>query len=720
MSRGGCWASRHRLHAVTPPTATHREFRPDIEGLRALAVLSVLVFHLSARFLPGGFIGVDVFLVISGFLITTHLVREQQAAGRLSLSRFYARRALRIVPAATVTLVGTAVAIWQLSPRLDRDDFGGDIVAATLYVVNWRLAERSVDYLAAQVGLSPIQHFWSLSVEEQYYLFWPVLLVVAGVAAGRASAARRHRVAMAAAGTIVLVASLGWTLATAHEQDASAYFVTTTRLWELGAGALLALTTVRLGRAQAAVLGTVSLPVLLVSFVVLDGAQGWPTAWTLVPIAATVGLLAAGRSGSGAPSDRLLALPPLVWVGGLSYSLYLWHWPVTVFAKQATDHRGVAYVVSVLALSFALAWLTRVLIEDPVRFHPWLRARARRGIAVGVVGGLVSFTAGVWIMTLQVSAIPVEQPQQRDVVGAGLLASPISRTSATALRDSRMPFAPAPDDAEDDRPVAYDLDCQQQNARSSKVKHCTFGDRDAADAWVMVGDSKVMQWLPALDRIAASQHRRLEVITKGGCAFAASKAVGDDGDAYRECNQWNRKALRRVLTVAPDIVFTSQHERFAYPPDNGGRARLAAGLATRWAELRRSGARVVVLADNPTPPEDVVECVAEHPRRVGLCAFELVEGTDDSGIRAQRQAVRAVGGSRIDADGRVTWGRDPGVALLDLTDAICPPQLSKCPAVIGHVLLYRDETHLSATYVRTLEPFIARALRALTAGPTPQ
>jgi peptidoglycan/LPS O-acetylase OafA/YrhL len=705
---------------VTSPPATRRDFRPDIEGLRALAVLSVLVFHLSAAFLPGGFIGVDVFLVISGFLITAHLVREHQTAGRISLARFYARRALRIVPAATATLIATAVAIWQLSPRLDRDDFGGDIVAATVYGVNWRLAERSVDYLAAQVGLSPIQHFWSLSVEEQYYLFWPLLLVVAGAVAGKKIGSRRSQLAMAVAGVLVVAASLGWTLATVREQDASAYFVTTTRLWELGAGALLALVTFRLRRSVAFVVGAVSLPLLLASFVLLDGGQGWPTAWTLVPIGATIGLLAAGRSGFGLPSDRLLALPPLVWVGGLSYSLYLWHWPITVFAKQLTDRRGGAYVAGVLILSFALAWLTKILIEDPIRFSPWLRAKARRGIAVGVVGALASFMAGVAVMSLHVSAMPVEKPEQRDVVGAAIFETPISRTSVADLRESRMPFTPAPDDAEDDRPVAYDMDCQQQNARSSEVKQCTFGDRRAARAWLMVGDSKIMQWLPALDRIAAKQHRRLVVITKGGCAFSASKAVGDDGDAYRECNEWNRKALRRVLKVSPEIVLTSQHERFAYPPDDGGRARLAAGLATRWLELRQSGARVVVIGDNPTPPEDVVECVAEHPRRVGTCAFELDDGTQDTGIRAQRQAIRATGGSQVDADGRVTRGRDRGLALVDLIGAICPPQLSKCPAVIGHVLLYRDETHLSATYVETLEPIIARALRALTAGPTPR
>jgi peptidoglycan/LPS O-acetylase OafA/YrhL len=213
-------------------------FRADVEGLRAIAVLTVMWFHAGLGGLTGGFAGVDIFFVISGFLITGQLVREVEASGRIPLPRFYARRAKRLFPAAATVLVATAVLTWLALPRVTWRDTGGDLVAAAAYVVNWRLAARSVDYLATDTAHSPVQHFWSLAVEEQYYLLWPVLLTLVAVLIRRWRLPVRPMMAVGLAA--ITIPSLAWSIHLTSSDPARAYFVTTTRLWELGIGALVA------------------------------------------------------------------------------------------------------------------------------------------------------------------------------------------------------------------------------------------------------------------------------------------------------------------------------------------------------------------------------------------------------------------------------------------------------------------------------------------------
>jgi peptidoglycan/LPS O-acetylase OafA/YrhL len=223
---------------AAPASTRGSGFRPDVEGLRAIAVGTVLWFHAGLGGLSGGFAGVDIFFVISGFLITGQLVREVERTGRIALPRFYARRAKRLFPAAATVLVTTAVLTLLFLPKVAWREFGGDIAAAAAYVVNWRLAARSVDYLAEDSTASPVQHFWSLAVEEQYYIIWPVLLLaLAGLIRARRWPVRT---VMAAGLSAIVIPSLAWSIYLTQADPARAYFVTTTRLWELGIGALVA------------------------------------------------------------------------------------------------------------------------------------------------------------------------------------------------------------------------------------------------------------------------------------------------------------------------------------------------------------------------------------------------------------------------------------------------------------------------------------------------
>ncbi|MCR6689490.1 acyltransferase [Cellulomonas sp.] len=371
--------------AVAEPAAPARGFRRDVQGLRAVAVALVLAFHAGLP-VPGGFVGVDVFFVVSGFLITGLIADEVARTGRLRLGRFYARRARRLLPAAALALTAVVVATLVWLPVTRWREIAGDVVATALYVVNWRLADRSVDYLAEGAAASPVQHFWSLAVEEQFYVIWP-LLVVALVALARMRGRRVTRRALVVGVAVVAWASVLWSVTLTDLDPARAYFVTTTRVWELAAGALLALLAHRVVRAPAGLLragGWAGLALLLLAAVLLDGGTPFPGTAALLPVGGTVLVLAAGLAG---PGLRPLTAGVLQPVGAASYSLYLWHWPAVVVATSLAG-RGAQHACAGHRGAGVGGAGRRVV---PVRrtAAPHVRAAARQHLAVRAAGGRV-------------------------------------------------------------------------------------------------------------------------------------------------------------------------------------------------------------------------------------------------------------------------------------------------------------------------------------------
>jgi peptidoglycan/LPS O-acetylase OafA/YrhL len=368
-----------------------RGFRPDIQGLRAIAVSLVVFYHLYPSVLPGGYAGVDVFFVISGYLITGQLWRGCQKSGRMRLADFWGRRARRLVPAAALVLAVT----WGVSrivlPATQLADTARQVLASALYVQNWELASNAVNYLQQSNAPTPVQHFWSLSVEEQFYFIWPLLFLLALFLARRwaghgshgDAAARRtalaHRIAFALT-AILVAASLVYSIYDTAANPAQAYFVTTTRMWELGAGGLLALLpasiTGRLGKHGW--LGWAGLAAIAASQFVLTGSTPFPGWIALLPVAGTLALIAGGSSRGRLGPWPLTSARPMVFLGGISYSLYLWHWPVIVLWEAWSGHGpGVVSGAALVLASVTLAWLTKVMVEDRVRLapfiarHPW-------------------------------------------------------------------------------------------------------------------------------------------------------------------------------------------------------------------------------------------------------------------------------------------------------------------------------------------------------------
>ncbi len=668
--------------------------RDDIEGLRALAVVLVLLYH--AGLPPAhGFLGVDVFFVISGFLITGLLLREMARTGTISWSRFVARRVRRLLPAAVLVLVVTAVLAWFIVPGLRRHDVGHDVVAASVYVVNWSLAARAVDYLAAGASPSPVQHYWSLAVEEQFYVVWPLLLLLATtllrrvrprwLVRGAGGGLGRTQVATLLA--LVGVPSLLWSIGLTARDPARAYLVSTTRAWELALGAALALWVSdreggRGGR-PAVVAGWLGLAAVVATAAMLPSGAGWPGSWALVPTAGTAAALYAGWAAPGRGVARVLAWRPFVLVGGMSYSLYLWHWPALVLGEWALPGGGPPLRIGLVAAATVPAWLGHRYVEQPIHrgtgaWGTWLGSRVLRPLAMGAVISLAGVLAGLALTTAHSPFVTTP--------ASGVL-PPLSTLGAATL----VPGTPAarpipgswvtPDPLQPgtDRPAA-DVDRCQVGRGATEPVACTFGDPRGAVTVVLVGDSKAMQWLPALQQGARTRGWRIVTFGKSSCAFASGHArlAGRD---YPECDRWNAAVMDRLAALDPDVIVTSDNEV-------DGPA-----LAARWTELRDRGWPVVVIGNNPVSPDDLDVCAARHPRDLARCAFP---------------AGPAVRGSDVAEMARTAAGV-PGVRFVDLTSLICPAR--ECPLVIGHVTVNRPGDHVTATYAATLAPWVVPVVR---------
>ena len=577
------------------------EFRPDVEGLRAVAIVLVVLNHAGVG--SGGYVGVDVFFVISGFLITRMLLGERERTGRVSLSRFYARRIKRLMPQALTAIVAVAVAAAVVFPPSRAADVPADMLASAAYAMNWHLAAESTDYFATGDD-GPLDHFWSLAVEEQFYLVWPLLLLLL---------ARGRGVLTVALGVAVLAS-----LAYAGLDDQ--YFSTPARVWELGLGALLAARPPRWRSRAAGWAGLVAIAVAAVT----AGPE------TRVPLLATLG--AAAVIGAGGP--RVLALGPVQRVGRLSYAWYVWHWPVLVFAAAAVGPLSRAEGLAFAAASLLPAVVTHRWIEEPIRRAP-LRA-PRMTLAAAPAAAAATLVVGVAL-----SALLPATPTLAHADGARRLEM---QRSATALK-------PAPQDADDDRGRSHDC---LAAAGATTAAGCAYGDGVTV---VLFGDSHAMQYFPALEPIASRQGWRLVQLAKAGCPPAAVSVVyAPSMREYPECDAWREDALRRVESERPALVVVAGSARYTVVDD--GRwldarpslRRLAAGHAPVLERLAAAADRVVVLGDPPIPPFYVPDCVAEALDDLRRCAFARGKATKNA--RVVNAAVRRSGAELIDPTSR--------------------------------------------------------------------
>jgi peptidoglycan/LPS O-acetylase OafA/YrhL len=700
-------------------------FRNDIQGLRALAVVLVLGYHAGVPQLSGGFVGVDVFFVISGFLITGLLLREIDTTGSVDLRSFYARRARRLLPATAVVLTATAVITAAVIPVTRWSSIVWDIASSAVYATNWRLAARSSDYLASDGAASPVQHFWTLAVEEQFYLVWPLLLL-ALVTLHRRTGWRLRQMLVVAI-VILAITSLWWSVTLTSEAPGQAYFVTTTRIWELAIGAILAFgvsVASRLPMVVRAPLAVAGLAAIGFAALTFDASTPFPGAAALIPTMGAAAFIAAGTSATVPTIGRLLDNSPTRMVGSLSYSLYLWHWPLLVGARAVWADPGQPLAVPiglvVVVASVLPAWLTYRFVEQPIHHAPVLVDSLKRnaGLAVACTAVVAIAAAGVGL------AVPEATPMLaagdegagahalEDARGGDDSASPDGNPAddevPTGESDPGLISDEIVDEADfEPDPIAALRDVARVNGESCiagingvDLESCEFGPAAAETTVAVVGDSKMHQWLPAIQAIAESRGWRVTTYLKSACALVRVP-VGRDGSLYRDCAEYNEKRFEVLLDSRFDIILTSQRAPNAFMPEEPtavGRQAMVDDLRRTWRDLSRTGARVTVVLDNAGPPMSVPDCVASNAEQLSVCAFPRAKAV---GVGAAPVQLAALAGS-------------DEVQLLSLQDWICLP--SMCPAIVGNVLVYRQGSHLTGTYVASLTERFAVELDRTLAG----
>ncbi|SNC65337.1 Peptidoglycan/LPS O-acetylase OafA/YrhL, contains acyltransferase and SGNH-hydrolase domains [Kytococcus aerolatus] len=679
-------------------TPNPKVFRGDIEGLRAIAVGLVLLHHVHFPGVTGGFAGVDIFFVISGYLITAGLLKEVRSTGTVSLPKFYARRARRLLPAASLVLVFTAVVGWFVMARSALADLANDVLAATFYVVNWSLAMREVDYLAEDAAPSPLQHYWSLSVEEQFYVVWPVLIIIGAFIARRLG--RRRMTVIGLLLVLMLGASLVHSVLHTASDPATAYFFTTTRVWELAVGALVAYLADRarsIPRAVAEVMTAVGVVALAVAALAYTTSTPWPGSAALLPVLGTAAVILAGCSTPDTLVGRLLGVSPMRFIGGISYALYLWHWPLLIFLEELRPGSGLLTRLAVVGLAIALSWGTKLLLEDPIRYHKALSASVPKALLMGGTAMAITALVGgaVWMGAPKlthspdsakgaVALVPEDQWSAAKDSGEGageslLIADPSSQVTTSGS------VYPEPALAPEDVPSAYEDECQamQEDTTPPGRDDCVYGAADGKTRVAVVGDSKMVQWLPALEAIARAEDWRLEVYNKSACSLSTE-------GKYDECEQYNEALVEQLAADAPDMVITSAG-------DTVNTESIAQSMVEHLTTLQDAGAQIVLVADNPSTrkgdlegDQSVYQCMEENPDDFSACSFPA---NDENGNMTLEKVDEAMS----------------GVEYVDVNDYLCPPG-DDCPAAIGGMTIYRQGSHVTASYVRSLTPMLHRAL----------
>ncbi len=677
-------------------------FRPDIQGLRAIAVMVVVLYHLWPGRIRGGYVGVDVFFVISGFLITSHLWREVQVHGSIQMRTFYARRALRLLPAALLVLVCSAVASYLILPSARWDNTFNQLVASAAYVQNWVLASNSVDYLLQQAPDSPVQHFWSLSVEEQFYAFWPLLIVVAiwvvAKVRRQATIADRRRAVIAAL-TILLLASFAYSVYATAVDPKQAYFITPTRVWEFAAGALcgmLVLDASRWQRARA-VLGWLGVAGILAASLWYVKATPFPGYAAALPVLGAAAVILGARKDSPLSASWWLSLPAAKMVGDISYAVYLWHWPLLVLVPVAWNMEALNFAtrVSILAATFVLSAVSTYLVENPLRRNHFLSTRRWPSLAIALGGVAAMVVASVVAASVLQARVDAAAARFSDVTATGASCQGAAVFDPAGNCPSKLGEGPimSPALATSYRGIEGGYDVCDTALDMVEIESCQFGPKDAPIRVALVGDSHGLHWLGTVTRLAREGKWFAKTYYKASCPFSDAVRVFPNEPAGRQqhCIDWSQKVTAEILNSADIdyVIVTAYGSAYSFVPADGSPATAntaAEGWRSKWKTITDAGKRVIVIRDTPSTRNVFMpECVERNFDELHKCNAPRSEATaPDPFVDAAKQTG------------------DPNVRTMDLTGGFCDDKW--CYGVAGNLIVYCDTHHLTWHYAESLAP----------------
>jgi peptidoglycan/LPS O-acetylase OafA/YrhL len=654
--------------------------RDDLQGLRAAAVLLVVLSHAGLPFLRGGYVGVDVFFVLSGFLITGLLLSQARRDGRVRLGDFYVRRARRILPAAVLTLVATDIAAHQLLNFVRAREAVHDSVWAAFFAANVHFARTGGDYFAQAQPPSPVQHFWTLAVEEQFYLVWPVALAVALLVA---PLRRRVLWIVVAAGA----ASFAWSVHATASDQAAAYFSTSARAWELALGAALAIGALRLPAAA----GWLGLACIVAAGIAFSGSTEFPGYAALLPTIGAALVIAAREGGA----SRALSIAPMRYVGDRSYAFYLWHWPVLVLAAGYAGHAlSTPTRLGLLAGAFVLSILTYALFENPIRRMRWrtptgallwpASAAVILAVALPILASLHSTASR--IASASAAVRPAALVKETGPARSSWKPLPaVAAAVAAAKRNAALPWPLTP-------PVGslrgdfyeFPKGCgARQGQTTSRI--CRLGEPDAAKTLVVFGDSHAEMWMPAVLKMAHRDDWAVVPFVKLGCVSSSW--------SHRSwpCGVWYRWAINRAAALHPQASLLVGSWAGSQTP-----AAAVRGMAKLMVDARRFSVSTIVVGDSPHQHRNPVDCLLSRGATMRTCSSRatLFELQTDAAVAA------ATAKHRVGFMNATGWfcGRASSVAVL-------------CPLVVNRTISWVDQGHISATYGAELATPFRNAFR---------
>ena len=693
--------------------------RRDIEGLRALAVGVVVLYHAHFFALRGGFVGVDVFFVLSGFLITSLLASEFAANKRISLRQFYARRARRLLPASTLVIVATVIAgrIWLEPLRLR--DLGQDAIASAGFFANITFANRGTDYLQSTLPPSALQHFWSLAVEEQFYVVWPALLALL------LWRSRSFRTRAVVGISVLSIASFAVCIWQTNTTQQWAFFGLHARAWELGLGALLALAWNNVNNIAAwlrAIVGWLGLVAVIASCFLFNEKVLFPGYAVLLPVVGTLCVLIAGDDNRYGP-QILLRFEALQFIGARSYSLYLWHWPALIIGEAAYGHTlNATERILLLGIAFCGACLSYAYVENPVRHSTKLQLKPLLALTMG--GGLiaVSLAAGIVLKSNSsslasdiVAEAPVAiQTTTTQVSAVTTVAPPVETTTTIPLPPPVVVSPAAPLEAVEqgvlaqevpsnldpslraamgDKPIIYDNGCHV-SVGPSTPKKCEYGAKKSPFTVALFGDSHAAQWFPTIQMTARQQGWRFLPFTKSGCPPIDLITWNMlSSNTYPQCRPWRKNVIEMMIAEKVQVVFISSsvklmavNTRNPFLPE-----QVVEGQTELLTQLKAAGITPILITDTPYPGDNLPICLSRNIKNVPKCTYDR-----EKGYRAER--IQAI----IDA------GAKNEVQVLDISNWLCGA--TKCPAIVGNILVNRDGDHITTKYAQFLQPLFDAAV----------
>jgi peptidoglycan/LPS O-acetylase OafA/YrhL len=685
-----------------------RKFRPDVEGLRALAVGLVVLYHAGFPRLTGGYVGVDVFFVISGFVITGLLLRERTGTGKTSIVDFYARRVRRILPAATLVILVTVAADYLLLGSVDGNNVANDGRWAAVFLANFHFLEVGTNYLQALRPPSPLQHYWSLSVEEQFYVVFPTLFLVVAAVRGKLST----RLRMAGVLGAIVVGSFAWSVVQTSAHPAAAYFSPLTRAWELALGGLIAVCTPWLKQLEgqlATVMTWGGLAAILYASFHFNAFTPYPGSAVAVPVLGAGLIIAGGVAVPRHGAELLLGHKGAQWLGRRSYSLYLWHWPVLIIATEYAAKKNLSFLqnLPLVLVAVALSMATYRYLENPVRH---LKVPSRPTVLVGAIG----IVATVVVLSVVISLETVTPPVYHVVPAAD--SAEVTQQVAAATQITTLPknLEPSLSQAGNDWAAwngnLYTPCADTANINAYSENLCALGDLSSTHSMIAFGDSHTIMWLPAYQKIAKAEHLRLYVLVKYFCPAAKVTVVnppgsGNIGGPYTSCNEWHNWVIDVINSIKPDLVVVSQDSLYKTPVTAGGKSDFfsesawQAGVTSMFDAMKIPDQNKVFLGNIPMLPQSGPACLSQNPNNVQACSAPVTSSlvhlnpSDKTGTEAAH------------------------ARYVETTPWFCS---ATCTAVVKNYNVYLDQFHVTGTYAKYLTNALAEGLGYAPASSTIQ